>query len=118
MQSFKQKAGTRRNYEFGLNNPEGDHPMSGRPAWRIKGCTDHDGTPAPHVLAELQTSVDGLRATLAAGARPGRIVVALEVQVDERTAVQAEFEVVIEAAPAVTHADLRPTFAQLSAGPI
>ena len=119
MDRFNQHAGTRRNYEFALGSPTGEHPVKGRPTWHVTQQLNADGVPSTVPLARLEVTTDGLRATVFAGGLPGRVTVGVSAEVPgDRKTLHAQFEVTI--LPVVEHPlhAIRPTFAQLGSAPL
>ena len=116
MQTFNQHAGTRRRYDFALQTAAGHHPAAASPQWQISRHVALDGSAIEHHLAEIATSVDGLRAVVSAGQHPGRITVRVTTRVTERQTRHDDFEVVIDHAPTVELHATSATFDQQAPG--
>jgi hypothetical protein len=113
MDRFSQHINSRRTYHLALSGPAGDHQASEKPAWRIADQAYSNGDMAPHPMATLEVSPDGLRGTVIASGWPGRVVVGVMIKLGDRQSREERFEVDLQRVPEIALEDLKSKFTQL-----
>jgi hypothetical protein len=70
----QQRVSSRKTYSAALNaDDDAEHPVSGKPEWKITEHRGSDGSPSVRPLAEIIPSIDGHSATVHTFAWPGAV---------------------------------------------
>jgi len=93
MKTFKQFVNSRRIYQIDLDS----HPLAARPTWSLTHV--RDGSPVPHGIAAIETSVDGMSARLVAHDWAGLVKATVTLGIHPRTTVTESFQIEIEPIP-------------------
>jgi hypothetical protein len=102
---YKQHVNSRRVYELNIDS----HPIAVKPTWSL--THSRDGSPVPHSIAAIETSVDGTSARMTTHEWAGSVKVTVTFGIHPRTTVTESFEVEIEPIPHVSP-ELKLAFSQ------